>query len=134
LKHTLGTTALFLSVLALACATPSADTAGPRVVPLVALLAAPDHFDAEPIAVTSWAAVEFELAALFLSPADKKNLIHESGIWLDAPQETFASFPVPFEGFVRVEGVFRSGDPARGFRGRIEVKHLVEHTSAINSP
>ena len=118
--------AVLLPALALACATSPSPRDNAEVVPLIALLATPEVFDGRKVSVTAWAALEFELAALFPSEAEQRNLVFASGIWLDAPEEAFSALSFPFYGFATVEGVFQAGDPARGFRGRIQVSHIVE--------
>ena len=94
----------------------------PRV-PLVALVANPERYDGTEIEVMAWGAIEFEGAALYLSPSDHKYLVAEAGVWLEVSEEP--RFPTNARGYLAVQGRFLSGDKARGFAGRItDIKKL----------
>lgn len=96
---------------------------GPPRVPLVALIANPERYDGTVIEVSAWGVLEFEGAALYLSPSDHQYLVAEAGVWLEVSEES--RFPDNTRGYLAVRGRFHSGDNARGFAGRIaDIKKL----------
>jgi hypothetical protein len=78
----------------------------PAPISLVALLANPESHDGQLVSITAWAAVEYELAALFLNRDDKAHLAFESAVRLDGPESLFTELPFPYCGYLEVEGRF----------------------------
>jgi hypothetical protein len=118
---------LFGALLLAACATQAQEPRDkPARVPITALVVDPERYDGTEVAVTAWAVLEYEAAALFLSRSDWPFLLSENGIWLDAPEDSFSQIQSPFHGMLYVEGTFFAGDPVRRFRGRIKVTRVLK--------
>ena len=116
---------LLLGILALvlSCAT-DLDRCADETPPFVALVVTPDLYDGCSVIAAAWGVVEFEMAGLFLSPLDWPYLISENGIAIEGSDELFSELAFPYSGMLQVQGVFRAGDPVRGFQGRIEAVRI----------
>jgi len=104
------------------CPDDPAEAAEP--VPLVALLANPEKYEGRLVEVTARAAVEYELAALFLNYEDKSHIAFKSAIALVGPESLFSELELPFGGYLRVIGRFSSASYLDMYGGQIGVHHL----------
>lgn len=104
------------------CADNSSEQ--PIRVPLVALVANPEEYEGRLVNVTAWAALEYELAAVFLSSEDKEHLAFENGVRLDGPESLFSDIDWPFYGYLEVEGRFSRSQTLPIFAGKIAVHRV----------
>jgi hypothetical protein len=118
-------------VLAAASATIEQQHDRAPLVSIVALLANPDTFNGQRVAVISWGIIEFETAALYLFQVDPNYSNSSNGIWLDLSDAP--SVDHPLSGYLYVEGQFFSGDQARGYSGRISsITRILQLEPVVN--